>query len=72
MRQPCAKSKAVEGQYGFGVVAKSKDYSIYSHVLRVVIGALLKGVRITGAPFSTPGDADTLSRLHDILTREER
>jgi len=43
MRQPCAKSKAVEGQYGFGVVAKSKDYSIYSHVLRVVIGALLKG-----------------------------
>jgi len=52
MKQPYAKSKAVGGKNDVTVVAKSKDYSIYSQVLGGIKRGMNGGARITSAPFS--------------------
>ena len=46
MTQLCAKSKAVEGINASIVVAKSKDYSIYSQVLEVIKKDLKNRVKV--------------------------
>lgn len=53
MTQPCAKSKAVEGKKAPTLVAKSKDYSIYSQVLETPNKHHKKRLK-TGAPLQRP------------------
>jgi hypothetical protein len=46
MTQPYAISKVVESDIDIIVVAKSKDYSIYSHVYRSLNMHLKRGLKV--------------------------